>query len=1071
MLGTSTVCAIAVIRRSVWICLLLSLTLTLQATGQVAGGTISGTITDQTGAVLPGVAISVKNVATGVTSAGTTNTDGYYSLASLVPGTYVVTANAKGFAQAIARNVTVDPGIQAAVNFSMHVGNTSEQVEVTDAVPLVDTSSSTLSGVVNERTVQDLPLNGRDWTQLATLEPGVVTVRSQEGLSSERGQRGLGTQMTISGGRPQQNNYRLDGVSINDYSNGGPGSVLGLNLGADAVAEFSVLTSNYSAEYGRTSGGVINAVTRSGTNAYHGSGYYFRRDSALDARNYFDTATKPPFYRHQYGGSIGGPIKHDKTFFFGDYEGINQSQGITNVDTMPTQAARNGQIHDSKGNPITITVNQLIKPYLTFFPLPNGAAVGPDTGIYTFTGQNDTKEEFLTSRLDHNISSADKIFGTYMFDQGRTAAPDQTNAKVQQFRSRRQLFTLEETHSITPNLLNAARFGISRIRANIQETVQAINPAAGDVSLGTVPGRPAAQISFPGVTPFLGGLGGVPNYNFWWTSIQGYDDAMYNHGKHSIKFGMSVERIRANMKGVSNPNGVWKFNNLQNFLLDIPKNLSAALPGSITPRDVHQWVIGTYVNDDYRIAPRLTLNFGLRYEMSTVPTEVAGKLSTLINLSDTTIHTGDPYFSNPTLKNFEPRIGFAWDPTGNGKTAIHGGVGIYDSLPLPYEYELPAMLAAPFFQLGQTPNNLAVGAFPTVGFNQLGTTSFRGAYIQPHPKRNYIYQYNLNVQRQLPGNFTVLLAYVGSRGIHQPLRVDTVNYVLPTGKDSSGNYTWPQPVGSGTPLNTHFSRVDGLMWVNDSYYNSGQAQVKKRMSHGFQIQGTYTWGRSIDTGSASLAGDPYANSVPVLPFFDPKLRKGLSDFNISHNAVINLLWMVPGSSSKSGFVGWAANGWQIGTIFNASTGVPITPIIDGDPLGLNSSAFFAFPNVLGGSDCASKVNPNNPAHYIKTQCYSMSAPGVLGTARRNSIIGPGLAETDMSFFKNNYVKSLGENFNVQFRADVFNILNRTNFAPPLAFFGNTSIFDQTGARIASAGQIINTQTSSREIQLAIKVIF
>jgi hypothetical protein len=546
---------------------------------------------------------------------------------------------------------------------------------------------------------------------------------------------------------------------------------------------------------------------------------------------------------------------------------------------------------------------------------------------------------------------------------------------------------------------------------------------------------------------------------------------MYTQGKHSFKFGVSVERIRANMKGVSNPNGVWKFNNLQNFLLDIPKNLSAALPGLITPRDVHQWVVGTYLNDDYRIRPHLTLNLGLRYEMSTVPTEVAGKLSTLINMGDAVPHTGDPYFKNPTLKNFEPRVGFSWDPSGSGKTAVRGGFGVYDSLPLPYEYELPAMLVAPFFQLGQTPNNLAVGAFPTVGFNQLGTTSFRGAYIQQNPKRNYIYQYNLNLQRQLPGDVTVMAAYVGSRGIHQPLRTDTVNYVLPTGKDSAGNYTWPLPVGSGTPINTHFSRVDGLMWVNDSYYNSGQAQVKKRMSHGFQLQGTYTWSRSIDTGSASLAGDPYSNSVPVLPFFDPKLRKGLSDFNISHNGVINLLWMVPGAPSKSGFAGWAANGWQVGAIFNASTGVPITPVIDGDPLGLNSSAFFAFPNVLGGADCASKVNSNNPKQYIKTQCYSMPAPGVMGTTRRNSVIGPGLAETDMSFFKNNYLKNVSENFNVQFRADVFNILNRTNFAPPLAFFGNTSLFDQTGARLSSAGQIVNTQTTSREIQLAIKVIF
>ncbi len=879
--------------------------------------------------------------------------------------------------------------------------------------------------------------------------------------------------MTISGGRPQQNNYRLDGVNINDYSNGGPGSVLGLNLGVDAVAEFSVLTSNYSAEYGRTSGGVINAISRSGSNALHGSTYYFRRDSAMDARNFFDGAKKPRFYRHQYGGSLGGPIKKDKTFVFGDYEGIRQSLGLTIVDTMPSQAARNGQIHDAAGNPITVPVNPLIVPYLTFFPLPNGPSQGAgDTGIWTFTGQNVTREDFATGRVDHNISNKDKLFGTYMFDQGRTASPDQTNAKIQQFRSRRQLATLEENHSFSPNFLNAARFGLSRIRANIQETLEAVNPAASDLSLGTVPGRAAAQISFPGTTAFLGGFGGITNFNFWWTSIQGYDDAFWSHGKHSIKFGVSIERIRSNMSGVSNPNGVWNFTNLQSFLLDTPRNLSAPLPGTVTPRYIRQSVIGTYLNDDIRLKSNLTLNLGIRYEMSTVPKEVSGKLATLRNMSDAAPHTGDPYFNNPTLKNFEPRIGLAWDPTGTGKTAVRAGFGVFDVLPLPYQYELPVLFAAPYFQLGQTANNLPVGMFPKAGFNELSARTFRNAYIEPNPKRNYVYQYNLNVQRELTPTLTLSLAYVGSRGLHQAFRTDTVNYVLPTGKDAGGNYVWPTPRGSGTPINTNFSRIDGLMWINDSYYNSGQLGLKKRMSHGLQFQGAYTWARSMDTGSAGLAGDTFVNSVKVLPFFDSKLRKGLSDFDIAHNGVINLLWAIPESISATGLAGWARNGWQIGSILSMSTGTPITPMIDGDPLGLNGSASFAFPNALNTPECKSKVNPRNPKHYIKSECYKMPNPvTVLGNARRNSVIGPGLTNLDMSLFKNNRLKKYSETANLQFRAEVFNVLNHTNFASPCGTCGNTSIFDQGGAPLASAGLLTSTQTTARQIQLALKFIF
>lgn len=1055
------------IETALCLAVLLVAVMAVQMPAQVAGGTILGTVKDASGAVLPKAQLTIHNVATGVDTPATSNADGYYSVPNLVPGTYEVTASSPSFAKEVAAGVVVAVGSQITVDMVMKTGAAEEKIVVTGAAAAVETSNSTVSGVINEQTVRELPLNGRDWTQLAALESGVAVVKTQEPLSSERGQRGLGVQMTISGGRPQQNNYRIDGVNINDYSNGGPGSVMGLNLGVDAVAEFSVLTSNYSAEYGRTSGGVINAVTRSGTNSLHGGGYYFRRDSALDARNYFDGATIPPFYRHQYGGSLGGAIQKDKTFFFGDYEGINQSLGVTQVDTMPTAAARAGNIHDSKGNPITVSVNPLITPYLQFFPMPNGPAVGADTAIYTFTAQNNQNEEFTTSRLDHYFSSNDKLFGTYMFDQGKTTAPDQTNAKVQQFRSRRELFTLEENHTFTPTLLNAARLGISRVRANIQESVQALIPAASDTSLGTVPGRPAAQISFPGVTPFLGGLGGVPNYNFWWTSLQGYDDAYLSHGKHTIKFGASLERIRDNMLGVSNPDGVWKFNNLQNFLLDIPKNLSAAIPGTISKRYVRQWVIGSYLNDDYRITSRLVLNLGLRYEMSTVPTELNGKLPTLINMSDATLHTGDPYFQNPTTRNFEPRFGLAWDPTGSGRTAVRAGFGIFDVLPLPYEYELPAMLSAPFFELGQTPNNLAQGSFPKTGFNQLGVTTLRGAFIQQNPKRNYVYQYNLNVQHQLTKDLSIMAAYVGSRGLHQALRADTINYVLPVGKNSAGAYIWPQPVGSGTPINTHFSRIDGLMWINDSYYNSGQLQVKKQMGHGVQLLSSYTWSRCEDTGSAGLAGDTFANSLQVLPWFDPKLRKGLCDFNVSQNGVISVLWAVPGAPGRSGFTGWAANGWQIGGIYNASSGAPFTPIIDGDPLGLNSSAFFAFPNVVPGCD---RTNSGNVKHYINTACYTMPAPGVLGNSSRNSIVGPGLSDLDMSFVKNNTFHRW-ERLNLQFRAEIFNILNHTNFAPPLATVGNTSLFDQTGAPLASAGQITSTQTTSRQIQLALKVTF
>ena len=632
--------------------------------------------------------------------------------------------------------------------------------------------------------------------------------------------------------------------------------------------------------------------------------------------------------------------------------------------------------------------------------------------------------------------------------------------------------TLEENHTFSSSFVNALRLGVSRVRANIQETLSAVNPAADDVALGTVPGRAAPQISFPGTTAFLGGAGAITNFNFRWMSIQAYDDANYVHGKHSLKFGASVERIHSDMDGISNPNGVWAFSSLQNFLLDSPRNLSAALPGTITPRGVRQWVLGGYVNDDFRVKPNLKLNLGLRYEMATVPKEVDGKLSTLLNMSDPLPHTGDPYFKNPTLKNFEPRVGFAWDPTGSGKTAIRGGVGIFDVLPLPYQYALPVLFAAPFFQLGQTANDLPVGTFPRTGFNLLSARTFRAGYIEPEPKRNSVYQYNVNVQRELLPNLTAMLAYVGSRGLHHAFRTDNVNYVLPVGKDAAGNYTWPTPRGSGTVINPNYSRMDGLMWINDSWYNSVQFQLRMRMSHGLQFQGAYTWARSTDTGSAGFAGDTFVNSVKVLPFFDSELRKGPSDFDLTHNAVVSVLWAVPSPGSGHGALGWAGSGWQVGSILSASSGSPFTPLIDGDPLGMKGSAQFAFPNVVSGAGCDKAVNPGDPNHYIKTECFAMPNPvTTLGNARRNSLRGPGLVNLDLSFFKNNYLKGGSTGPNLQLRAEIFNALTRDNFAAPCMTCGNTSIFTESGAPIATAGQITNTQTTARQIQIALKLIF
>lgn len=875
--------------------------------------------------------------------------------------------------------------------------------------------------------------------------------------------------MTISGGRPQQNNYRLDGVSINDYSNGAPGSALGSIFGVEAIQQFSVLTSAYDAEYGKSSGGIINAITRSGTNGFHGEAYEFLRNSALDARNFFDGSNVPPFRRNQFGAAAGGPIRKDRTFIFGNYEGLRQSLGVTSVNITPSAAARAGKL--STGS---VTVNPLVAPFLGLYPLPNGGLLkGGDTGIFNISTQQISLEDFFTTRVDHTFSSKDSLAGTYIFDRSNVTQPDEFKNKLVEFHTRQQVVALEETHIFSPEVVNSVRVGLSREPASISNTSTVLNPLVSDLSLGFVPGLPAGGLRVPGVTNFSGGPNGVSFYNFHYTSIQAYDDFFLTRGLHSIKIGFAVERIRNNMLSASNPNGVFSFSSLANFLTDKPRILTASPPGTVTPRGVRQTIVGAYVQDDWRWRPNLTLNLGLRYETATVPTEVNGKLSTLRNPADsyTLNHLGDPFFSNPTRLNFAPRVGFAWDPFKNGKTAVRGGFGIYDNLPLQYLFELLTINAAPFFKSFSS-GALPAGSFPTGAFQLINgdPRALRYNYVDPNPHRNYVMQWNLNVQRDLGRNLTATLAYVGSRGVHQPFRVDDMNLVLPT--LTPQGYLWPSPAGSGTKLNPNVGLLNGLMWGENTFYHALQAQVKKSMGHGFQLQGSFTWSKSIDSGSAALVGDAFGNSQSSLPWFDTRLARGLSDFNVGRNLVISYTWNIPTPRSLPSAAIFALGGWELGGIYQARDGQPFSVIIGGDPLGEKSSDSTGSadaPNRVSGPGCQSLVNPGNPNNYIKLQCFAFPSPSTLrGNLARNALTGPGLSNFDFSLVKNTHVPRVSETLNVQFRWEIFNIFNRANFAQPLQ---NNTIFDASGNLVPGAGLVTSTQTPSRQMQFGLKVIW
>jgi hypothetical protein len=528
--------------------------------GQTVNGTLLGSVLDQQGAAVPNVSVSSRNVDTGVSRSATTDDTGAYRIASVPAGRYEVTVGAAGFKTEVRSGITVTVGADIRVDFALSVGAVEQQIQVSGEAPQVDTTSSTLSGVVEENSVRELPLNGRDWLQLATLQAGVLTVETQ----SRGATGGMGTKMSISGGRPSHNVYRIDGMVVNDYSNNSPGSILGVNLGVDAIREFSVLTSDYSAEYGRAAGGVINAISMSGTNTIHGTAFEFIRNSAADARNVFDGATVPPFRRNQFGGTVGGPIMKNKLFFFVNYEGLRQflSQSFTSLTLSPN--ARNGILTTGP-----VAIDARVKPYLPLYPIPNGTING-DSGFFNFGAGTRGTEDYVTGRVDYVLTAKDTLSSSYTWDNGGSSTPDAFDEKQTLSASLNQRLMLSLQHIFSPVLLNTTRTGFVRTASSGGTQVSPTIAQVNDPSLGFVPGNNMGTISVTGLaTP--GGIGSSGSDVFWYTAPQVNDDLSWAKGRNAFRFGFSLEALQNNENNKSNPAGAWQFGSIHDFLTVAPK--------------------------------------------------------------------------------------------------------------------------------------------------------------------------------------------------------------------------------------------------------------------------------------------------------------------------------------------------------------------------------------------------------------------------------------------------------------------------------------------------------------------
>ena len=1035
---------------STWLCVACLFVLSVSSmSAQTVGASLRGTVADSTGAALPGATVTILNVGTGASRELQTDTAGRYTAPLLPPGDYEIHVTLTGFQPFARRGLRLAVGQDAAIDVKLELGTVAEEITVTGSAPRIDLTSGAVSGLVTDKQIRDLPLNGRSFQQLALLQVG-VTAALAAGNDVVGGRT---PKISINGARPEQNNFLLDGTDINNVYNKTPGSVAGVLLGVEAVLEFQVLSNAYSAEFGRSAGGVINAVTRSGTNAVHGSAFEFHRNSALDAKNYFDPKNQPipDFTRNQFGGVVGGPLIRDRTFYFGAYEGLIERLGITGITNVPDANARQGILPGGR----TVTLHPAIPRYInTFFPEANGRNLGGGIAEYLYTASQPTDEHFLQGRIDHRVSGDDQLFVRYTISDGKVDRQPTNKPPVAFTKesSRNQYVTAEHQHVFSPTLLNTVRFGINR-SVSLADNVRTIDIPA---DMAWVPGEPMGYFTISGVVTEALGDFRLPR-NDRLNNFQWGDTLFITRGRHSLRVGGQTQYLQFNQDTVSQRGAILNFANLEAFLTGRPFGADVALPGLVDPiRNYRQWLFGFFVQDDIRVNNRVSLNAGLRYEFVTVPTEANGKISNLRNVMDSQLTVGDPWHENPSLKNFAPRLGVAWDPLGDGKTSVRGGFGIFHDEILPKYYFFSGSLNPPF----TTRTSITNPSFPNIVANfdpnapvraQLQTVNF-------DLQTPYMMQFNANVQRALPGNVDVMVGYVGSRGKNL-IRLGDAN--LAPEEMINGVKVYRPELGRRNP---NFTGIWQRVTDAESFYDALQLSIVKQYSHNFRAQVSYTWSESIDDASGINSQD-FGNVVQYgMDWYDRKADRGLSAFHAEHNFTYNWTWDIPFGRSLTGVAGALLKGWQLNNVGTLMSGHPFTVRNGFNRSGnLNTTSFSIHdrPNVKPGCNAIL----GGPDRYWDVNCFELQPVNTRGNSGRNSLIGPGLVSIDLALVKS---FDVGPSRSLQLRAEVFNVPNRPNFSVPS---GQLAFTNAAGAVAANWGRITSTTTTSRQVQLGLKYLF
>ena len=1032
---------------------------------QVVGGSISGTVEDSTGGTVSGASVTVRQVETGATRSLITGADGRFFAPSVPVGPYTVTVLKEGFDQEEQTGINLIVGQSLQLKFVLGVARVSEKVEV-DANPVaVNTSTQAVSGLVDERQVKELPLNGRSYDGLLTLNPGTVNYTSQRAGGVGTSNSSVGNMFSVSGRRPQDNLFLLNGIEYTGASltNVTPGGTSGQLLGVDAVREFNVVTDTYGANYGKRSGGQVSIITTSGTNQVHGTMFEFLRNSVLDARNYFDQGTIPPFQRNQFGGSLGGPLVKNKIMLFGNYEGFRQAWGLSAVTLVPDDRARQGYVTDANGVEKYYGVDSSVAPLLSLWPTQNGPEIGQGIATAYSNPKQHIHEDFGTSRGDYNISDKDLLFAVYTIDDSSADTPSQNPYSRIDEGLRAQVASIQEQHVFSPTLLNTARFGFSR--ANFFFT----GYSTQDVT-GWVDGRPIGTIVISGSTASNGASAitqagtNVGSNNADARNLFTVDDHVYwSHGKHQIEAGGWFQRIQSNSLLAQYQYGQASFSDLPSFLEGKVKTFTVV--PSPTKLGWRMIEAAGFVEDVIKLSPRLELRGGFRFESTNGWNEAQGRASNY-DFVDGVIQT-DPFIGESALKQNNskflpsPRAGFAWDVFGNGKTAVRGGGGFYYSLLDTIDYRLDQ--TAPY-NTAYALKNVKVSDLKITPGQPLSSSSLISpSNVQPDIKTPTVIQWSLRVEQQIAPQTALTVAYIGSHSYHQILSED-LNEPVPTWlADGSAYY----PSGS---KNANPNLANTTSWVSHGIgmYNALTVDVKKSFSSGFQFRGNYTWAKNLDNGTAWNTSVSVNTPAFVMFPLREKLDWGPAATDLRNIFAFNGTYELP-FGPKRRFMNHAsavgnvlAADWAVSAIVGVQSGFAFTPQLGYNPTGNGDTRNPVRPN--WNPDFSGKLYPRTVKQWFDPSAFLPPDTGTYGNVSRNPLVGPGESEFDLSAAKTEHIT---ERFGLQFRAEFFNILNHTNLGIP-----NPVVYSSATSGISpTAGVITATSTTSRQIQFGAKLQF